>query len=243
MDRLVAMSNEHRNRSVSPEVEAAWLHHRFTQIHPFQDGNGRVARCLASLVFIQSGWFPLVLTRDDRAAYIGALESADKRDLSSLITLFSESQKKAFLRSLSLSEQVIDEGRRTQLIISSVAEKLKQNETNGLSAKHKKVEEFSVVLMALASKRLQEVEQQIRAAFPEASSEKKSDAPVAFQRSASPPESDSTQHRLILAEISEQLGYFANLRSYHAWSQLVINVESPTVILISFHGLGHEYRG
>jgi len=22
-----------------PEIEAAWLHHRFTQIHPFQDGN------------------------------------------------------------------------------------------------------------------------------------------------------------------------------------------------------------
>lgn len=52
---------------VSPEVEAAWLHHRFTQIHPFQDGNGRIARLLASLVFIKAGWFPLVVTRDDRA--------------------------------------------------------------------------------------------------------------------------------------------------------------------------------
>ncbi len=27
-------------------LTGAWLHHRFTQIHPFQDGNGRVARAL-----------------------------------------------------------------------------------------------------------------------------------------------------------------------------------------------------
>ena len=38
-------------RRTAREIEATWLHHRFTQIHPFQDGNGRVARALASLVF------------------------------------------------------------------------------------------------------------------------------------------------------------------------------------------------
>ena len=42
MDRLVAMHHNHTD--IAPEVEAAWLHHRFTQIHPFQDGNGRIAR-------------------------------------------------------------------------------------------------------------------------------------------------------------------------------------------------------
>ncbi|NEO28856.1 MAG: Fic family protein [Symploca sp. SIO3C6] len=87
---------QHREQKVPPEVEAAWLHHRFTQIHPFQDGNGRVARCLASLVFIQDGWFPLVLTRDNRADYIAALEQADHGNLSDLINLFSKSQKQAF---------------------------------------------------------------------------------------------------------------------------------------------------
>ena len=44
----------HRNHhDVAPEVEAAWLHHRFTQIHPFQDGNGRIARALATLIFVK----------------------------------------------------------------------------------------------------------------------------------------------------------------------------------------------
>jgi hypothetical protein len=41
MERLLNLHNSHT--SVSPEVSAAWLHHRFTQIHPFQDGNGRIA--------------------------------------------------------------------------------------------------------------------------------------------------------------------------------------------------------
>lgn len=45
MDKLIELHHGHEN--LAPEVEAAWLHHRFVQIHPFQDGNGRVARALA----------------------------------------------------------------------------------------------------------------------------------------------------------------------------------------------------
>jgi len=96
MDRLISLHHQHGAENIPPEIEAAWLHHRFTQIHPFQDGNGRVARCLASLVFIQASWFPLVLTRDDRAVYIAALEEGDRGNLSSLVNLFAKSQKQAF---------------------------------------------------------------------------------------------------------------------------------------------------
>ncbi len=77
MDRLVEMQLQHEAQELAPEVEAAWLHHRFTQIHPFQDGNGRVARCLASLVLIRAGWFPMVVDRDLREPYLDALETAD----------------------------------------------------------------------------------------------------------------------------------------------------------------------
>src|SRR5205085_5905426 len=61
MDRLIELHREHLQRGIPPEIEAAWLHQRSTQIHPFQDGNGRIARSLASLVFLRSGWFPLVI--------------------------------------------------------------------------------------------------------------------------------------------------------------------------------------
>ena len=48
IDNLVSLYGEIRAASDSHHklLIGAWLHHRFTQIHPFQDGNGRVARAL-----------------------------------------------------------------------------------------------------------------------------------------------------------------------------------------------------
>jgi Fic family protein len=89
MDQLLAWHGEHLSAKVSPEVEAAFLHHRFIQIHPFQDGNGRVARALATLIFLRCGLFPLVVTSEQWPEYILALEEADKGDLRPLIDLFS----------------------------------------------------------------------------------------------------------------------------------------------------------
>ena len=104
MDRLIAMHHEHQGRQVPPEIEAAWLHHRFSQIHPFQDGNGRVARTVASLVFIQSGLFPLVVTRDEKVEYLSALEEADAGELKRLIDLFAKLQRFRYRMAVSISE-------------------------------------------------------------------------------------------------------------------------------------------
>ena len=103
MDRLVEMHTEHLQRQpkVPASVAAAWLHHRFTQIHPFQDGNGRVARALATLVFIEAGLFPLVVNRDDRPAYIDSLEAADADTLAPLIRLFERIEQRWLLRAVS----------------------------------------------------------------------------------------------------------------------------------------------
>jgi Fic family protein len=238
MDALIALHHQHRDQKVPPEIEAAWLHHRFTQVHPFQDGNGRVARCLASLVFIQASWFPLILTRDDRADYITALEEADQGDLSSLINLFAKSQKQAFLRSLGLSEQVLSEARRTQVIISSIAEKLKQNQSASIQERCKKAENFASELFDIASNRLKDIADEIKLSV-----QNFVDDAQVFTISAPAGDSRSYYHRYQVVEAAKQLGYFANLRNYHTWIQLVINVEASTAILISFHILGHEYRG
>lgn len=107
MDRLLAMYLEHGDRGVPPEVEAAWLHHRFVQIHPFQDGNGRVARALATLVMIRAGWFPLVVTDFRRAEYIAALEMADAGDLRPMVRLFSGIQTRTFEGAIDAARGVI----------------------------------------------------------------------------------------------------------------------------------------
>jgi Fic family protein len=90
MDRLMEMHRNHLEKEINPEVEAAFLHHRFTQIHPFQDGNGRVGRALASLVFLREGDFPFVVRDEERATYIDSLEEADQSDLTVLIHFMIE---------------------------------------------------------------------------------------------------------------------------------------------------------
>ena len=100
MEKLLSLHAEHKKKDVPVEIEAAWLHHRFTQIHPYQDGNGRVARALASLLFIKTGWFPIMVTRDSREPYIEALEVADIGSVASLVAFFVDTQKRKLFQAM-----------------------------------------------------------------------------------------------------------------------------------------------
>lgn len=97
MERLVQLHLTHEERNWPSEASAAWLHHRFTQIHPFQDGNGRTARALASFVLIKAGLFPLLVTRDEKTAYLESLELADGGDLKPLARYVALKQEMALL--------------------------------------------------------------------------------------------------------------------------------------------------
>jgi prophage maintenance system killer protein len=72
-----------------PVIRAAWLHHAFVSIHPFEDGNGRVARALSLLVLLRNRYAPLVVDRHSRADYISALEAATDGDPRPLVRLFA----------------------------------------------------------------------------------------------------------------------------------------------------------
>jgi hypothetical protein len=87
METLVALYEN--ADGVHPVVRAAWLHHRFVTIHPFQDGNGRVARALTLMVLLQAGYAPLVVDRNQRSDYIDALDTANDGDLRPLVRLFA----------------------------------------------------------------------------------------------------------------------------------------------------------
>ncbi len=71
-----------------PVVLAAKLHHDFVQIHPFDDGNGRVARLLVNYVLMRHGFLPTVVRSDDKANYLTALHLADAGELSAFIAYF-----------------------------------------------------------------------------------------------------------------------------------------------------------
>ena len=106
MDRLIEMHEAHVRNDLSAEVQAAWLHHRFAQIHPFQDGNGRVARAIASLVLVKDGLFPLVVRRDDKSRYLEALEAGDRGDLMPLVELITRLQRDQFRKATQISEDL-----------------------------------------------------------------------------------------------------------------------------------------
>ncbi len=58
-------------------VQAAYAHYAYVAIHPFADGNGRVARALASIYLYRDPGVPLVIFADQRNPYIDSLELAD----------------------------------------------------------------------------------------------------------------------------------------------------------------------
>lgn len=72
-----------------PSVRAVLGHWLFGYIHPYPDGNGRMARFLMN-VLLASGGYPWTVVRvEDRAAYLGALDRAsidvDVRPFATLI--------------------------------------------------------------------------------------------------------------------------------------------------------------
>ena len=77
IDRFLEFHRGHAELELAPELEAAWLHHEFVRIHPFQDGNGRVSRMLMALPFIKAGEFPPIIHADEKLTYFAELEEAD----------------------------------------------------------------------------------------------------------------------------------------------------------------------
>ena len=104
LDNLLRMYEQCDEAECHPLLSAAWLHHRFQQIHPFQDGNGRVGRAILTWHLVKKGFFPIVISRDDRADYIDALEKADAGDLTPLIELFVRLEKNTILQALDEGE-------------------------------------------------------------------------------------------------------------------------------------------
>ncbi len=73
-----------------PVIVAALLHHRFVEIHPFDDGNGRMARLLTNLSLMKHSYPPVLIRKEDRGEYFLALAEADEGDPEGIIDFLAQ---------------------------------------------------------------------------------------------------------------------------------------------------------
>lgn len=88
--RAVYSELNDKSKGTAAIRSAVKIHHDTVRIHPFVDGNGRLARLLMNLRLMRAGFPPTILRREERRAYYSALEKADKGDFRALSMLVAK---------------------------------------------------------------------------------------------------------------------------------------------------------
>jgi len=234
MDRLVDILADMEAKKVKPLLVATWLHHAFVIIHPFQDGNGRVARLLASLVLIKHGLFPLTVKRGDKKRYIDALELADNGEPQKLVDYFGEMQKKNIEGALNMRLEVDLSQTTLSEIASILVEKLEleKSKKEESMAFQKRIERNTAIIVSSTARFLEEVNFELQSKF--------STLGNFFYPSDIPLQRDYT-----LNAISK----FAHLHNYvfihnHSIANIFSGIQLPEErhyrLLITIHNYGYE---
>ena len=231
MDRLIDLHRQHQHRNLPPHVEAAWLHHCFTQIHPFQDGNGRVARAIATLVLIKQGLFPLVINRDDRERYIDALETADQGDMNPLTRLFAQVQKRALTKAIGKAADI----RPVKTVEEALAatKDLLVDLGRITPKEYLQAQAFAQDLVNVTLGKVNGIVGTLRSGIGQVD--------ATFQFSAGvlggPPTNE-------LRSVAEKLKYDPNVTAYHQAIEMMFKSGAATSrLIVSFHGVGAAFRG
>ncbi len=242
MDDLVNMHAAHEESGVAPEVEAAWLHHRFTEIHPFQDGNGRVARALASLVYIRVRWFPLSIHRDQKVPYIDALEQADSGELRPLIRLFGTVARDALVRALAVGEQSEQDLQGIRQVVGAARDRMLGTTPEITTEQLQRSRDTAEQLREVGGQQLEAIKRlidsDITGVRPNFSCQVET-APFGDRR--------VNWYRATLIRFAQhELHYFANLNTYSTWVRLRLNdfdLGARHDLVFSLHAMGRTFRG
>jgi hypothetical protein len=85
MQRLIDELDTDEFKAAHPIVQASYCHYGIAAIHPFADGNGRVARAVSSAYTYRVASVPLVIHAHQREEYLDALARADAGEPSEFI--------------------------------------------------------------------------------------------------------------------------------------------------------------
>ena len=86
MQELVEWYRSEKEKPVvNPIILAALFHYKFIRIHPFDDGNGRVARILMNFILMNFGFPPVIIKTEDKENYYAVLTLADSDQMEPFI--------------------------------------------------------------------------------------------------------------------------------------------------------------
>lgn len=226
-------------KAEDPIIVAAWFHHRFTQIHPYQDGNGRLARALTTLILLGAELLPLVVDRDLRVEYITALELADTKDLSPLASLFGRLERSAILQALSVDadKEISEQRNLTTAVIAGLADKFGRRRLERFT----ELRGVNAVAMELRSR----AHAGLSVAFNQLG--------VTVSAVAEPEirildggQDHNTSHwyKYEVVASAKEAGKFANFSEDHYFVKASIRAERERLVFVtSFHHVGRELSG
>lgn len=176
-----------------------------------------------------------MINRDQRSDYIAALETADHGDLAPLVDLFGRKAKRAFIRALSLSEDILRGQTTLQMVVKDFA-KLYQERKSLTEDTYQGVELLASKLVQEARDFLEEVAAQIQQEFAMMTS-----SPIVHVASSSPPNEHYYSAQII--SVAQELEYWANITRRRYWVRLHLVNGQKTHLVFSFHYLGKVNRG
>lgn len=237
MEKLLAWLRDYE--SEDPLIVAAWLHHRFTQIHPYQDGNGRVARALTTLIVLRADLMPLVIDRDLRAEYMDNLEAADAGDLEPFASLFARLERVAIIQALSVDadKEISYQKSLTSAVIESLAAKFSRR----LEEKHAEFRRVNTVAHELRCR----AHVIIQEAFNQLSGPLSTLAvPQIYISDGGPDHGNSYWYRFEVVQSATEGGRFANFTEAHYFVKASLRVARERLVFVtSFHHVGRELSG
>lgn len=102
MQELVKWFRTEKTKTdLNPIVLSTLFHYRFIRIHPFDDGNGRVARILMNFILMQFGYLPVIIDTEDKENYYRVLTLADADQLDPFVEYIAANLVESFVKFIS----------------------------------------------------------------------------------------------------------------------------------------------
>ena len=221
----------------------AWLHHRFTQIHPFEDGDGRVARALLTWHLVRRGFLPVVVTRDARSEYIEVLEKADAGNLSEFVEFIVKLETDTLLKALSVEHVQIPAVDTVGEVMEFIVDGLRRKRERQVE-ELRSVQETAIELRQHAGDILQEEVERVRRQLYDSVGLNVAYYPVL----GGPDESNEHYFRREVVETARKAGHWINLQEPRYFMRISLrdseSSRSPVMVfVVSLHCVGRHRTG